>query len=195
MAEQNTVIFEEKQKKLFEKEALPYREAVYNAALRLIKDATEAQDLTQDTYLRAYKFFGSFREGTNIKGWLLKILQNIYINQYRGRTKQPVRLYLDELGADDLLASETPEAIFDNLFSDDIANALDQLDPERRLIFVLYELDGFSYKEIAEIADCPEGTVMSRLHRARKLLEESLWAYARSRGYIKKEKRKYKKRA
>ena len=177
----------ERKKKEFEEVALQYMDSLYNAAMRMTRDGNDAQDLVQDAYLRAYRFFDKFQKGTNFKAWLFRILKNVYINKYRKEIKQPQMLEVSDVEASgNLAAKKTPEdEIFNNLLDDDITSAIDELPEEFRLAIVLSDLEGFSYKEIAEILDCPIGTVMSRLHRGRRLLKDSLYEYARKRGYVK----------
>jgi len=177
----------EERKKEFEGVALQYMDSLYSAALRMARDETEAQDLVQDAYLRAYRFFDKFEKGTNFRAWLFKILKNIYINKYRKESKKPQMIDISNVEVSgDLTAAVTPEdEVFNKLLDDDITNAMDALPEEFRLAIILSDLQGFSYKEIAEILDCPIGTVMSRLHRGRKLLRNSLHDYARKRGYVK----------
>lgn len=176
----------EEKKQEFEDIALQYMDSLYNLALRMTRDENEAQDLIQDAYLRAYRFFDKFEKGTNFRAWLFKITKNIYINKYRKELKTPQMLDVSDVEAvGGLPDSETPEQeIFDKLLDDDVADALDSLPDEFRLAILLSDIEGFSYKEIAEILDCPIGTVMSRLHRGRKLLRKSLYEYAKNRGYI-----------
>ena len=175
----------EERKREFEGVALQYMGSLYKAALRMTRDESEAQDLVQDAYLRAYRFFDKFEKGTNLKAWLFKILKNVYINKYRRESKIPQMVELSNVEASgDLTASMTPEnEVFDNLLDDDITNAIDALPEEFRLTIILSDLEGFPYKEIAEILDCPIGTVMSRLHRGRRLLRNNLHEYAKKRGY------------
>ncbi len=177
----------EDKKREFEEMALQYMDLFYSAALRMTRDATDAQDLVQDAYLRAYRFFDRFERGTNFKAWLFKILKNVYINKYRKEIKMPQMVDVSEVEVSGGLAdSVTPEnEIFDKLLDDDVTNAMDSLPEEFRLAIILSDLEGFSYKETAEILDCPMGTVMSRLHRGRKLLRDSLYEYAKKRGYVK----------
>lgn len=177
----------EKRKKEFEEVALQYMDPLYSAALRLARNESEAQDLVQDAYLRAYRFFDRFEKGTNFRAWLFKILKNIYINKYRSESKKLQMVdasYVEASGG--LTAVATPEdEIFGKLLDDDITTAMDALPEEFRLAIMLSDLEGFSYKEVAEILDCPIGTVMSRLHRGRRLLRNTLYEYARKRGYVK----------
>ncbi len=177
----------EEKKKEFEKLALQYMDSLFNTALRMTGNETEAEDLVQDAYLRAFRFFDKFEKGTNFKAWLFKIIKNIYINKYRKESKTPQMMDVSDaetLGS--LSETETPEQqIFDKLLDDDITKALDSLPDDFRLTLIMSDLEGFSYKEIAEILDCPIGTVMSRLHRGRRLLRKILYDYAKQRGYLK----------
>lgn len=177
----------EDKKKEFEEIAFQYMDSLYGAALRMTRDGNDAQDLVQDAYLRAYRFFGKFEKGTNFKAWLFRILKNVYINKYRKELKKPQMVEISDVEAFGGLKEEvSPEdEIFDKLLDDDITNAIDNLPEEFRLAIILSDLRGFSYKEVAEILDCPIGTVMSRLHRGRRLLRDSLREYAKKHGYIK----------
>jgi RNA polymerase sigma-70 factor (ECF subfamily) len=177
----------EKKNREFEEVAFRYMNPLYSAALRMTGDKSEAQDLVQDSYLRAYRFFDRFKRGTNFRAWLFKILRNVYINKYYKelRIAQVVEVSnIEESG--DLVATTTPEnEIFNSLLDDEVTNAVGALPEDFRIVIILSDLEGFSYKEIAETLDCPMGTVMSRLHRGRKLLRKSLYEYAKERGYVK----------
>lgn len=176
----------DKLRKEFEATALQYMDALYNAALRMARDETEAEDLVQDTYLRAYRFFDRFERGTSVKAWLFKILKNTFINNFKKQAKIPERVNLDQLklSEDELVSSSDPEKeLLYRFFGYEIMRAIDALPREFRLVILLSDVEGFSYKEIAEIADCPIGTVMSRLHRGRRLLRGSLREYAEDLGY------------
>ncbi len=167
--------------------ALPYMNLIYRSALRMAGNKSDAQDLVQDSYLRAYRFFDKFEKGTNIKAWLLKILRNLWINKYHKESRAPKMVDIRDIETSEALkAEETPEdRIFDGLLDDDITCAIDSLPENFRLAVTLSDLEGLSYREIAEILDCPVGTVMSRLYRGRKLLRESLRDYAKRLGYVK----------
>lgn len=174
-------------KKEFEELALPYMDSFYSAALRMTRDETEAEDLLQDAYLRAYRFFDKFEKGTNFRAWLFKIIRNVYINKYRKELKFPQMMDVSDAEAiGSLSETDTPESqIFDKLLDDDITKALDILPEDFRITLIMSDLEGLSYKEIAEILECPIGTVMSRLHRGRKLLRKNLTEYAKNNGYLK----------
>lgn len=167
--------------------ALPYMDVIYRSALRMAGNVGDAQDLVQDSYLRAYRFFDKFKRGTNVKAWLLKILRNLWINKYHKESRAPKMVDIRDIETSEALkAEETPEdRVFDGLLDDDITYAIDSLPEYFRLAVTLSDLEGLSYREIAEILDCPIGTVMSRLYRGRKLLRESLHDYAKRLGYVK----------
>lgn len=177
----------------FEKVAMPHADALYSAALRMTRDPTRAEDLVQDALLRAYRFWHKFEPGTNIKAWLFRIQLNTFINKYR--KKQTEQAVIDDREIDDLLTRyaaeessyippDTRDDFFKRVLSDDVMQALDELPFEFRMTVLLADMHDFSYKEIADILECPVGTVMSRLHRARKLLQAKLFEYAVSRGVI-----------
>jgi RNA polymerase sigma-70 factor (ECF subfamily) len=177
----------------FERDVLPLLPSLYGAALRMTRNPADAEDLVQDTYLRAFRGFAGFREGTNLKAWLYRILTNSFINTYRKKQRQPQTVdgpddieewYLfDRLGARNVEASAEQE-VLDSLPDDDVKHALESLSENFRLPVLLADVEGFSYKEIADIMDTPIGTVMSRLHRGRKALEKALWETARERGIV-----------
>jgi RNA polymerase sigma-70 factor (ECF subfamily) len=179
----------------FENEALVHLDALYGAAMRYTRDARDAEDLVQDTVLAAYRFFDRFEAGSNCKAWLFKILTNTFINKYRRKVREREihdRLVDDE--APSLISEESravardPERFLSHgLLSDDVRRALDAVPSDYRMAVVLCDLEEFSYKEIAEIMDCPVGTVMSRLHRGRRLLQRALYVYAVQEGIVKGE--------
>jgi len=185
----------------FEKEALVHLDALYGAALRYTRDAREAEDLVQDTVLAAYRFFDRFEPGSNCKAWLFKILTNTFINKYRRRVRErEVHDQLMDEEAPSLISDESraasrdPERFLERslqggLLSDDVRRALDAVPSDYRMAVVLCDLEEFSYKEIAEIMDCPVGTVMSRLHRGRRLLQRALHAYAVNEGIVRSDER------
>jgi RNA polymerase sigma-70 factor (ECF subfamily) len=177
----------------FEAVAMPQADALYGAALRMTRDPTQAEDLVQETLMRAYRFWHRFQKGTNIKAWLFRIQTNVFINRYRkAQTEQKHR---DDRQVDDLLQRyavekqnylppETREEFLKHIIGDEVLRALDELPFEFRMAVLLADMHDLSYKEIADVLDCPVGTVMSRLHRARKLLQAKLFEYAVERGII-----------
>ena len=177
----------------FETAAMPYVDALYNTAYRMTRNVEDAQDLVQETYLKAYKYYDKFSEGTNFKAWLFKIMKNTFINNYRKKQRIPPQSdFADVEGGlesrvreDATSRIKSPEEEFlENIVDEQVQAAVDGLPPDYRMAVILADLEGFSYKEIAEILDVPVGTVMSRLYRGRKLMEEAMLEYARERGYI-----------
>ena len=181
----------------FERDVLPLLPSLYAAALRMTRNPADAEDVVQDTYLRAYRGFGGFQEGTNLKAWLYRILTNSYINTYRKKQREPQTVdgpedidewYLyDRLGGRNVELSAETE-VLDRIPDQAVKDALESLPENFRLPVLLADVEGFSYKEIADIMDTPIGTVMSRLHRGRKALEKALWETARNRGLVEDEK-------
>jgi RNA polymerase sigma-70 factor (ECF subfamily) len=177
----------------YERDVLPLLPSLYGAAMRLTRNPSDAEDLLQETYLRAYRGFGGFQEGTNLKAWLYRILTNSYINTYRKKQREPQTVsgpedldewYLyDRLGGRNVEGS-AEEAVLDQIPDQAVKDAVESLPERFRLPVLLADVEGFSYKEIAEIMDTPIGTVMSRLHRGRKALEKALWETAKERGFV-----------
>ena len=176
----------------FEAEALGFLDALYRTGLRMTRSAPDAEDLVQETCIRAFRFRDQFQPGTNLKAWLFRILTNTFINEYRKRASQPNFSELDDVEENTLYrtmagraapsSSPQPEReVLENMVSSEVASALEDL-PEKFRSTVLLDVEGFSYKEIAETLGIPIGTVMSRLHRGRKFLQERLYEYARERG-------------
>lgn len=187
----------DEQKKRFEEIAFEFMDSLYSTALRMTRNTAEAEDLVQDTYLRAYRFFGKFEEGTNFKAWIFKILTNTFINKYRKKIRTPQQVHLDKVefgleSEDEQKALKEWEGFnesnYEELFDDDIKAALAQLSDEFRMVILLADVEGFAYKEIADIIDRPIGTVMSRLFRGRRMLQKVLEKYARNEGYIRSSK-------
>jgi RNA polymerase sigma-70 factor (ECF subfamily) len=179
----------------FAEQAEPFMDGLYSAALRMTRNPADAEDLVQETYLKAYRAFHTFQEGTNLKAWLYRILTNTYINQYRAKKRRPEESDLDEVedlylyrrlggleGAREGRSAE--EELFDHLTSDEIKEALESLPEQFRMAVLLADVEGFAYKEIAEILDIPIGTVMSRLHRGRKGLQKQLYEFGKQRGLV-----------
>ena len=178
----------------FEREALSFIDALYRTGLRMTRSEAEAEDLVQETYIRAFRFRHQYTPGTNMKAWLFRILTNTFINQYRRKAARPQTTELDDVEESILYrqmrdvspgsASPDPEAeLIDGTLSSEVKDALEAL-PEKFRTTVLLDVEGFSYKEIAEMLDIPIGTVMSRLHRGRKFLQKRLYDLARDRGIV-----------
>jgi RNA polymerase sigma-70 factor (ECF subfamily) len=177
----------------FAEQAMQYAPQLYSAALRMTRNQADAEDLVQETYLRAYRGFGNFTEGTNLRAWLYRILTNAYINTYRARQRRPTETDLDDVedmylyrrlaSLDSVLANRSAEdQLFDLLTDDEVKRALEELPENFRLPVLFADVEGFSYKEIAEMLDIPIGTVMSRLHRGRKAMQKLLFEFAHARG-------------
>ena len=181
----------------FERQALVHTDALFGAAYRLTRNPRDAEDLVQDSFLRAYRFWDSYQQDSNCKAWLLRIVTNTFINEYqrRKRSREVLDAATAEQDATDgvLVHAEasdkqSPErALLDRSVSDDVQRALDALPDDFRTAVVLCDVQGLSYKEIADIMECPVGTVMSRLFRGRKLLAASLREFARGEGYVRDE--------
>lgn len=174
----------------FARQAMQYAPQLYSAALRMTRNTADAEDLVQDAYLRAYRGFATFNDGTNLRAWLFRILTNTYINRYRAKQRRPQEtdladvedLYLyrrvGTLGA----AASAEDTLFELFTDDEVKQALEDLPDSFRLPVLLADVEQFSYKEIAEMLDIPIGTVMSRLHRGRKAMQKALMDYASERG-------------
>ena len=177
----------------FEKQAMPYADSLYGTALRLTRNPADAQDLVQEVYYKAFRSIKQFEAGTNLRAWLFKILMNTHISQYRKTSKDPAKTAYDDVGEFSLYGqvhdraasiSETPEGILERFLDEDIRKAIDRLPDTFREVVMLIDIEGFSYKEAAEILDIPVGTIMSRLFRSRKILQKVLWEYALEYGYV-----------
>jgi RNA polymerase sigma-70 factor, ECF subfamily len=174
----------------FERQALAHSDHLYRYGMGLTGNASDTDDLLQETYMKAYRFWESFDQGTNIRAWLFRILKNSFINQYRKESKEPAMVEYTEMAnpasARDIAAdaNNLHELVFNNLLDDDLAGAVSGLPEDFRTVVILCDLEGLTYKEISEFVDCPIGTVRSRLHRGRELLHSRLYGYAKSRGYV-----------
>jgi len=177
----------------FAEQAMPFMDSLYAAAMRMTRNPADAEDLVQETYLRAYRGFGGFQDGTNLKAWLYRILTNTFINSYRAKQRRPGESELDEV--EDLylyrriggleaarLGRSAEDELMDYFPEAEVKSAVEELPENFRLAVLLADVEGFSYKEIAEILDIPIGTVMSRLHRGRKALQKRLYEFAVDRG-------------
>jgi RNA polymerase sigma-70 factor, ECF subfamily len=185
----------EEDRKRFQRDALPLLDSLYAGALRMTRNPADAEDLVQETMLRGYRSFDRFEPGTNLKAWLFRIMTNAYINTYRKRQREPLKVSQDDIEDFDLYQelknhdpaySATPESIvLDNLLDSDITQAIDDLPEQFRMAVILSDLEGFTYAEMAAIMGVPMGTVMSRLHRGRKALQKRLLDLAKEKGIVK----------
>ncbi|MDE0803003.1 MAG: sigma-70 family RNA polymerase sigma factor [Acidimicrobiales bacterium] len=177
----------------FSEQAMPLMDSLYGAAMRMTRNKADAEDLVQETYLKAYRGFGGFTEGTNLKAWLYRILTNTYINIYRKKQRRPDETDLAEVedlylyrrlgGLEAATAGRSAEEELLDLFAEsEVKDAMESLPDNFRIAVLLADVEGFAYKEIAEILDIPIGTVMSRLHRGRKALQKQLYEFAVARG-------------
>ena len=179
----------------FEAEALPHMDALLRTALRMTKNSNDAEDLVQEALTKAYRSWDKFESGTNCRAWLFKIMTNMFINEYRSKSRTPVALSVDDVDDGFLYgqlasagAQRTPEEeLFGRILDDDIKNAIAELPEDYRLVVTLSFVEGFSYQEIADIVDLQLGTVKSRLHRGRRLLQKRLYDYAVKNGYVRKQ--------
>jgi len=169
--------------------------SLYSAAMRMTRNPADAEDLVQETYLKAYRAFESFQEGTNLKAWLYRILTNTFINSYRSKKRRPEQTELDDvedlylyrrLGGLEAAAAghSAEEEVLDHITDSEVKEAVESLPEQFRMAVLLADVEGFSYKEIAQILDVPIGTVMSRLHRGRKALQKALFEFGVERGLV-----------
>jgi RNA polymerase sigma-70 factor (ECF subfamily) len=181
-------------KALFEEQALPFMDQLYAAAMRLTRNPADAADLVQETFVKAYQAFGQFQQGTNLKAWLYRIQTNTFINNYRKNQRNPYQGTIDDLedwqlgGAESVTQSTSTQSAeaeaIDHLPDSDVKDALQSIPEDFRMAVYFADVEGFSYQEIADIMKTPVGTVMSRLHRGRRMLRELLSDYARERGIV-----------
>jgi RNA polymerase sigma-70 factor (ECF subfamily) len=176
-------------------DAMQYSPQLFSSAVRMTRNRADAEDLVQETFLKGWRSFHTFQEGTNLRAWLFRIMTNTYINKYNAKQRRPLETELDEveelflyrrMGAvDQSQIAPSAEDQMLNLFTDDeVKRALEDLPEQFLLPVLLSDVEGFSYKEIAEMLETPIGTVMSRLHRGRKLMQKMLYDYALERGLI-----------
>ena len=169
---------------------MQHSQSLYSTALRMTRNQTDAEDLVQETYLKAYRSYDTFESGTNLRAWLFRILTNTFINKYRAKQRRPQETELGEV--EDLylyrrlptLATSAEEELLDLFPAEEVRRALEELPENYLLPVLLSDVEGFTYKEIADILDIPMGTVMSRLHRGRKAIQEALYGYAAAKRLI-----------
>lgn len=180
----------------FEAEMMPHTERLYNFALRLSRDPDDARDLVQETFMKAYRYFEKYEQGTNAVAWLCRIMKNQYINGYRKVSKEPERVHYDDVAefysnikGSASESNDVQEEILNGLFEDEVAEALENLSEDFRTVMILSDIEDYTYEEIADFIQIPVGTVRSRLHRGRKMLKSALRDYAAHHGFKpKKEK-------
>ena len=179
----------------FTSDAMQYAPQLFSTALRMTRNRSDAEDLVQETYIKGWRSFHTFQEGTNLRAWLFRIMTNTYINKYNAKKRKGTEVELDDveelflykrLGSIDQsqLSSSAEDQMLDLFTDDEVKNALESLPEDFRIPVLLSDVDGFAYKEIAEMLEIPIGTVMSRLHRGRKAMQKMLYEYARDRGLI-----------
>ncbi|MGK9367739.1 sigma-70 family RNA polymerase sigma factor [Melioribacter sp. Ez-97] len=181
----------ESRRKEFDNEITPHIAALKSFALKLSRDPDDAEDLLQDTLLKAFRFFDQYEKGTNVKAWLFQIMKNSFINSYRKIKRQPGKVNYDDIEnfyenirSEEIASSHVQNDAFSDVMSDEIADALAKLPNDFRTIIFLSDIEGYSYEEIADFIDCPVGTVRSRLHRARKMLYTLLYSYAKGKSFV-----------
>ena len=179
----------------FTSDAMQYAPQLFSTALRMARNRIDAEDLVQETYIKGWRSFHTFQDGTNLRAWLFRIMTNTYINKYNAQKRKGTEVELDDveelflykrLGSIDQsqLSSSAEDQMLDLFTDDEVKNALEELPEDFRIPVLLSDVDGFSYKEIAEMLEIPIGTVMSRLHRGRKAMQKMLYEYARDKGLI-----------
>jgi RNA polymerase sigma-70 factor (ECF subfamily) len=175
----------------FEAEAFPHKDILYNFALRTTGNSDDAKDLLQETFMKAFRFWDKYEKGTNIRAWLFRIMKNSYINRYRKVTREPgmvdyddVENFYDSVRDNSTDSNDLQKRMYSNMLSDEVTTALQSLPEDFRTVLILCDIEQLTYEEISEFLNCPIGTVRSRLHRGRKMLEEKLRDYAVELGII-----------
>ena len=178
----------------FEAEAFPHKDILYNFALRTTGNADDAKDLLQETFMKAFRFWDKYEKGTNIRAWLFRIMKNSYINRYRKVTREPgmvdyedVENFYDSVRDNSTDSNDLQKRLYSNMLSDEVTSALQSLPEDFRTVLILCDIEQLTYEEISDFLNCPIGTVRSRLHRGRKMLEEKLRDYALELGFITEE--------
>jgi RNA polymerase sigma-70 factor (ECF subfamily) len=182
-------------KEKFTSDAMQYAPQLFSTALRMTRNRSDAEDLVQETYIKGWRSFHTFEEGTNLRAWLFRIMTNTYINKYNAKKRKATEVELDDveelflykrLGSIDQsqLSSSAEDQMLELFTDDEVKGALESLPEDFRIPVLLSDVDGFAYKEIAEMLEIPIGTVMSRLHRGRKAMQKMLYEYARDKGLI-----------
>lgn len=179
----------------FTADAMQFAPQLFSTALRMTRNRADAEDLVQETFVKAWRSFATFQEGTNLRAWLFRIMTNTFINKYNAQQRRPQETELDEveelflfrrLGAFDQskMTQSAEDQLLEFFTDDEVKNAIEELPEMFRIPVLLSDVDGFAYKEIAEMLDVPIGTVMSRLHRGRKMMQKLLYVYAKERGLV-----------
>jgi RNA polymerase sigma-70 factor (ECF subfamily) len=181
--------------KEFEAEAVPHMDLLYSFALRTTGNPDDAEDLLQETFLKAFRFWDKYEKGTNIRAWLFRIMRNSYINRYRRDSRDrgtvdynEIENFYDSIREGSTDPNDLEKKMYGNMLGDEVTKALDALPEEFRTVVILCDIEGLTYEEIAEFIECPIGTVRSRLHRGRKLLQALLFEYAKKQGFLKTRK-------
>jgi RNA polymerase sigma-70 factor, ECF subfamily len=181
----------QKRQSEFEAEAVPHMDVLFNFALRTTGNGDDAHDLLQETYMKAFRFWDKYEKGTNVRAWLFRIMKNSYINRYRKETREPgmvdygdVENFYDSIRDDSTDSNDLQQKMYNNMLSDEVTQALQSLPEDFRTVVILCDIEGLTYEEISDFLNCPIGTVRSRLHRGRKMLEDMLRDYAKERGLI-----------
>ena len=161
-------------------------DVLFNFALRTTGNGDDAHDLLQETYMKAFRFWDKYEKGTNVRAWLFRIMKNSYINRYRKETREPgmVENFYDSIRDESTDTNDLQQKMYNNMLSDEVTQALQSLPEDFRTVVILCDIEGLTYEEISDFLNCPIGTVRSRLHRGRKMLEDMLRDYAKDRGLI-----------